>query len=133
MGHSVRNEAMADLVKNLPMKLRVGLRVEVLCAAVEEGFLTVTAEGKLVWLLESKTLLAYFCGRMWCGDTPIYNKRVGGYVWVSGGARFPKKDLVALFGVGNLRTLREQRCTNVALLPVGWELVEKVFCGVTEK
>jgi len=116
-----------QLVKHLPMKLRVGLRVEVLCAAVEAGFLTVTAEGKLAWMLESKTLLAYFCGRMWCGDTPYYNKRAGGYVWMSGGVRFPKKDLVALFGVENLRTLRSQRCANVALLPAGWELVERIF------
>lgn len=119
-------------MKHLPMKLRVGLRVEVLCAAVEEGLLSVTAEGRLVWMLESKTLLAYFCGRMWCGDTPIYNRRVGGHVWKSGGGRFPSKDLVALFGVGNLRTLREQRCTNVAVLPAGWELVEKLFSATDE-
>ena len=64
-GANIIDELVADLVKHLPMKLRMGLRVEVLSAAVEEGLLTVTAEGKLVWLLESKTLLAYYCGRMW--------------------------------------------------------------------
>ncbi len=127
MRHSVRNEILEELVKHLPMKLRVGLCEEVLYAAVEEGYLNVTAEGKLVWLLESKTLLAYFCGRMWCGDTPVYNKRAGGYVWMSGSVKFPKKDLEAIFGVRNLRTLREHRCTNVGLVPAGWELVEKIF------
>ena len=131
---SVDQELVAELVKRLPMKLRIGVRAEVLSAALQEGLLSVDDEGRWLWLLESKTLLAYFCGRMWCGDTPLYSKRASGYIWQSGEGRFPRKDLVALFGVRNLRTLREQR--YMGLLPVGWELVEKIFGQnrkVTEK
>ena len=124
-GSSVNQELVAELVKRLPMKLRVSVRTEVLTLALQEGYLSVTDDGHWVWRLESKTLLAYFCGRMWCGDTPLYSKRARGYIWQSGGVRFPKKDLVALFGVRNLRTLREQR--YMGLLPAGWELVEKMF------
>ena len=122
---SFDQELVAELVKRLPMKLRIGVRAELLMAALQEGLVTVTADGHWQWQLESKTLLAYFCGRMWCGDTPIYSKRANGYIWQSGEGRFPRKDLVELFGVRNLRTLREQR--YMGLLPIGWELVEKIF------
>ena len=120
-----KTDELAELAKQLPMRLRVGLRVEVLWAALQEGYLCITDDGRWEWLLESKTLLAYFCGKMWCGDTAIYSKHVNGYIWQSGEQQFPKKDLMALFGVRNLRTLREQRYQ--ALLPLGWQLVENVF------
>ena len=94
-------------------------------AALQEGIVSVGDDGRWQWQLESKTLLAYFCGRMWCGDTPLYSQHARGWVWQSGEGRFPRKDLVALFGIRNLRTLREQR--YMGMLPVGWELVEKVF------
>ncbi len=131
---SLDQELVAELVKRLPMKLRIGVRAEVLSVALQEGLVTVTADGHWQWQLESKTLLAYFCGRMWCGDTPLYSKRASGYIWQSGEGRFPRKDLVALFGVRNLRTLREQR--YMGMLPMGWELVDKIFDQnrkVTEK
>lgn len=122
---SLDQELVAELVKRLPIKLRIGVRAEVLMAALQEGFVTVSDDGRWQWQLESKTLLAYFCGRMWCGDTPLYSQRARGWVWQVGQGRFPRKDLVALFGVRNLRTLREQR--YMGMLPVGWELVEAVF------
>ena len=120
-----KTDEVAELAKHLPMRLRVGLRVEVLWAALQEGYLCIADDGSWEWLLESKTLLAYFCGRMWCGDAAIYSNSAKGYIWQSGEQQFPRKELMALFGVRNLRTLREQR--YMALLPTGWQLVENVF------
>lgn len=122
---SVDQELVAELVKRLPMKLRIGVRAEVLSAALQEGLLSVDDEGHWHYMLENKTLLAYFCGRMWCGDTPVYSKCTRGYVWQEGEGCFPRKEVEKLFGVSNLRTLREQRYKR--MLPVGWELVEKIF------
>ena len=130
MGQTILPNEVAELVKRLPVKLRTGVRAEVLMAALQEGLVTVTDDGRWQWQLESKTLLAYFCGRMWCGDTPLYSKHARGWVWQSGQGRFPRKDLVELFGVRNLRTLREQRF--MALLPNGWEQVEKIFGNIVK-
>lgn len=125
MGQTILPNEVAELVKRLPMKLRAGVRAEALRAALQEGLVTVSDDGRWQWQLESKTLLAYFCGRMWCGDTPLYSKHARGYIWQSGQGRFPRKDLVALFGVSTLRLLRKQRIW--APLPKGWEQVDKFF------
>lgn len=133
-GSECKSDEVAALVKRLPMKLRVGMRAEVLSAALQEGLLSAADEGHWLWLLPSKTLLAYFCGRIWCGDMALYNPRVKAYLWQGGNGRFPQKDLTGLFGVHNLRTLRGQRILEP--LPAGWELVERIFeknTKVTEK
>ena len=130
MGQTIQPNEVAELVKRLPTKLRINVRAEVLQQALQEGLLTVTDDGRWVWQLPSKTLLAYFCGRMWCGDMPCYSQRAQAWLWQGGQGRFPRKDLVALFGVRNLRTLREQRF--MALLPNGWEQVEKIFSNIVK-
>lgn len=125
MGQTIQQDEVAELVKRLPTKLRINVRADVLQQALQEGLLTVADDGRWVWQLPSKTLLAYFCGRMWCGDMPLYSQRAQGYIWQEGQGRFPRKDLVALFGVNTLRLLRKQRFW--ALLPKGWEQVDKIF------
>lgn len=123
-------ELVAELVKRLPIRLRATVRAEVLKAALQEGLLSVDDEGRWHYMLENKTLLAYFCGRMWCGDTPVYSKCTRGYVWQEGEGCFPRKEVEELFGVSNLRLVRKKRF--MAQLPAGWELIEKIFGGGTK-
>lgn len=116
---------VAELVKHLPLKLRNDVRVEVLSAALQEGYLSVCENGQWQWQLENKTLLAYFCGRMWCGDSSHYSNKAHAHVWDRAITLFPEKDLTALFGVKNLRTLRKNR--DLCVLPDGWQLIDKIF------
>lgn len=125
MEQTIQRIEVAELVKTLPMKLRTDIDVEVLKVALQEGVVRISDDGHWVWTLESKTLLAYFCGRLWCGDTPCYSRKTGAYVWRLGERNFPKKDLVKLFGVTNLRTLRKNK--NFCTLPAGWEIIDKFF------
>lgn len=122
----IKNE-VAALVKRLPMKLRKNAREEVLLEAIDARVLAISAEGKLIWLNENKTLLAYFSGRMWCGDSSQYSKRTGRYVWKCGNRRFPEKDLDDLFEVKGLRGLRRQR--KWCPLSEGFEIIDNLFVG----
>ncbi len=121
---SVVNE-VAELVKHLPVKLRIGLNTDALEVAIEENVISIEGDGRLKWKLENKTLLAHFCGRMWCGDTIVYNKRKGQWRWKLGERDFPEKDLNWLFGEEGLRNLRRQR--NLCAPPFGFEWVDKVM------
>lgn len=115
----------AGLVKNLPLKLRISLREDVLLAAIEEEYIRVTADGHLRWELESKTLLAYLCGRVWCGDKSNYLKRRDAHVWMQGTRELPEHDLEALFGVSGLSNLRRHR--KLSTSPDGFELIDNLF------
>jgi len=123
--NEVQPERMAELVKHLPRKLRTRVRIEVLQAAMAHGYITITVEGRLQWHLPNKTLLAYFCGRMWCGDSSQYSNIAHAHVWKRTRYAFPDKDLSVLFGVRNLRLLRKKRFLR--RLPHGWELVDPLF------
>ena len=71
-------------------------------------------------------LLAYVCGRIYCGDKPEFQKRKQKYYWRLGkGGRFQDGMLQALFSVKNLGGARQKnRDTTV---PDGAELVDKWF------
>lgn len=128
MGQTIlQTTEVAALVKQLPLKLRAGVNVEVLEAALQEGIVSVEDKGHLLWTLESKTLLAYFCGRMWCGDESFYSNIDHARVWRRSEKMFPEKDLAALFGEKNLRTLRKNR--DLCPLPCGWEVIDDIFEG----
>lgn len=117
-------EQMRALVKQMPMKLRAGVQIEVLVGAVEEHVIELTEDGGLRWMPESKTLQAYFCGRMWCGDA-AQRKRNGEYAWRRGKKDFPSRDLERLFGVRGLRNLRFKR--EYLTPPAGFELIDMLF------
>lgn len=129
--YASNDKSMSELVKHLTLKLRTPLianarAMSAFQAALDCGMISVTSEYKLEWHAESKTLLAYFCGRIWCDDRSSHSKRTCSHIWEqSSSMRFPCKDLVDLFDVQNLRTLREQR--NMGRLPIGWELVDALF------
>lgn len=115
----------AALVKKLPLKLRICIREDILIAAIRESYILVADDGHLQWQLESKTLLAYLCGRVWCGDSSAYFKRRDAHVWKHGKRHFPEHALEELFGVQGLRNLRRQR--NLLPPPEGFELIDSLF------
>ncbi len=124
MEQDVQNE-LAELIKILPKRIRERADIKVISAAIEDRLIDITEDGQLVWLLKSKTLLAYFCGRMWCGDSARYQSCCHTWVWERNGVVFPEKALNNLFGEKSLRTLRKNR--DLCVLPKGWERVEKIF------
>ena len=75
------------------------------------------------WTAGSKTLLAYFAGRLLCGDYPKWSGGKG--LWMKGKGRLPEKELSELFGTSSLRTLRKNNFFSP--LPQGHEMVDSLF------
>ncbi|MGN0047343.1 MAG: hypothetical protein ACI37U_00390 [Bacteroides sp.] len=127
MGQSIQytDEAVATLVKQLPLKLRARLRVEVLARAVQAGLIGLCADGHLLWMGGNNTLLAYFCGKMWCGDRGRYSRRKQGHIWTMGNRTFPAAELNRLFGLTTLKQTRNRRKDR--LLPQCWEVVDELW------
>ncbi len=113
-----------DLGIELPDKLNTPLARRIIKRAIADEFMEVQ-DGTLKWN-KSVVLLAYVCGRIYCGDKPEFQKRKQKYYWRLGkGGRFPDGLLQALFGVKNLGGARQKnRDTTV---PDGAELVDKWF------
>jgi len=94
-------------------------------AAVERGYIEAREDGTLAWMLESNTLLAYFCGRLWCGDKGKYIRRKRAMVWQTGEKTFPAVSLGKVFGCNSLKQARMNRKNNV--LPEQHELIDMLF------
>lgn len=110
----------------MPLRLQRGINFEPLVDAVQKDLIRITDDGLLEWTQGSKTLLAYFCGRMWCGDSSHYSNMSHARVWDRSQTNaFPEKDLATVFGESSLRTLRKNR--DMCPLPNGWEMIEEIF------
>ena len=111
--------------------LRLKMRnTEALDKAVEAGYINVQDDGSLKWTLGSETLLAYFMGRLFCGDFGQYSRRMNAKVWMQGDRTFPSKDLCRIFGVKALKQLRYRRRKSV--LPDFFEYVDNLFVTAAE-
>lgn len=114
---------------NLPIILSAKLTDENKAAfekAVEEGYI-INKEGeerKLTWQL-SKTLLAYFCGRLFAGDYLQYSRRQKKYLWMKGKGKFPAKPLGDIFGIDDLKQLRQKRLSKAA--PDNYTFIDDFF------
>jgi len=122
MGQSVLTKEMATLSKLLQVTM---LHAEAFDAAVEKGYIVMTEEGTLAWMLGSNTLLAYFCGRLWCGDKGMYSRRKKAMLWQMGEGVFPAVALGKVFGCTTLKQTRQRRKNMV--LPEHFELVDQLF------
>lgn len=113
-----------DLGIKLPDKLNIPLARRIFKRAITDEFMEIQ-DGTLKWN-KSVVLLAYVCGRIYCGDKPEFQKRKQKYYWRLGkGGRFPDGLLQKLFGVKNLGGARQKnRDTTV---PDGAEQVDKWF------
>ena len=93
--------------------------------AVEAGYINVQDDGSLKWTLGSQTLLAYFMGRLFCGDYGQYSRRKHAMIWQRGKGVFPAKALQALFEMKSLKRMRLKRVNEV--LPENFQLIDSLF------
>ncbi|MCI6196835.1 MAG: hypothetical protein MR670_06345, partial [Prevotella sp.] len=76
----MKNNSIMELAAStkLPMRVLVMAEyIEPLTRAMEMGYVVCDGNGGATWMLGSKTLLAYFLGRVWASDFPNV-KRGGG-------------------------------------------------------
>lgn len=99
-------------------------KVRIIQKAMEKGLLAMTPSGHLHGLMRSKTLLAYFIGRLWSGDEVKNDVVTHEPIWVLRSS-FPTKLVEDLFEEKGLRDLRKQR-RNMPL-PQGHELIDSLF------
>ena len=99
-------------------------KVRIIQKAMEKGLLAITPSGHLHGLMRSKTLLAYFIGRLWSGDEVKNDAVTHESIWVLRSS-FPTKLVEDLFEEKGLRDLRKQR-RNMPL-PQGHELIDSLF------
>lgn len=91
--------------------------------AIGEGFMIKTPTG-FEWKL-SKVLLAYFCGRIYCGDFVKKDLR-GDALWkTEADGSFPDKILSKLFNSPNLGTSRRKQLLGTA--PTGYKKIDILF------
>ena len=118
-------EALAALLQQLPLKVRCKMRMDVMERALSEQLFSIGEDGQLHWAGGNHTTLAYFCGRMFCGDHGQYSRRLQEQVWVQGKGQFPAVDIGRLFGVTTLKQSRYRR-KNMPL-PECWQLIDALF------
>ena len=99
-------------------------KVRIIQKAMKKGLLAMTPSGHLHGLMRSKTLLAYFIGRLWSGDEVKNDSVTHEPIWVLRSS-FPTKLVEDLFEEKGLRDLRKQR-RNMPL-PQGHELIDSLF------
>lgn len=90
--------------------------------AIEAGLMRQTAIG-YEWL-ESQVLLAYFCGKIYCGDYVKVGKMDS--TWKAGNeAFFPEKALGKLFSCPNIGISRRKQLEGTP--PKGYQRIEQLF------
>lgn len=105
-------------------KLDTPLARDVFARALKAGLME-EVDGHYKWK-ESKALLAYMCGRIYCGDKPGYDEREEKTYWKFGRTEFfPETELNALFGVKALGQSRTNR--KDLAVPQGSNKIDDLF------
>lgn len=132
---SIREE-LAMLRNNLPRKrnndnrqllnslVSDAYKLKVIDKALAKGLLAISEAGQLYGCMSSKTLVAYFIGRLWSGDEIYYDKVTKEPCWRTC-LCFPSKLANQLFEEKSLRDLRKNR--RDMPLPKGHELIDELF------
>ena len=108
----------------LPGRLNTPLALQVFARAIEKGLMEEV--GNHYKWNESKALLAYMCGRIYCGDYPKYSAREVKSYWKPGRTEFfPESDLNALFQETALGQSRQNRKGEA--VPMGSKKVDDLF------
>ena len=101
-------------VQNAPERVVLSGRLDtplaraVFAKAVEAGYMEEDCS-HYRWRKGTKALLAYMCGRIYCGDVPEYSELDRKSFWKFGNGLFPDAELNALFeqtGIGQSRQNR---------------------------
>ena len=119
-----RQQQCGDSEANLLSLVGDPDKVRIIQKAMKKGLLAMTPSGHLHGLMRSKTLLAYFIGRLWSGDEVKNDVVTHEPIWVLRSS-FPTKLVEDLFEEKGLRDLRKQR-RNMPL-PQGHELIDSLF------
>ena len=105
-------------------RLNTPLARQVFALAIENGLMEEV--GSHYKWNESKALLAYMCGRIYCGDYPKYSAREVKSYWKPGRTEFfPESDLNALFQETALGQSRQNRKGEA--VPMGSKKVDELF------
>lgn len=124
----MKNNSIMELAAStkLPMRVLVMAEdIEPLTRAMEMGYVVCDGNGGATWMLGSKTLLAYFLGRVWASDFPNVKRGGGTPVWTKGDGVFPAKALERIFNETNIKELRQGRLySNV---PDGYRIIDRLF------
>ena len=92
----------------LPDRLNTPLAQQIFARAIEAGL--IEEDGNHYRWKESKALLAYMCGRIYCDDYPKYSTREVKTYWKHGRTEFfPESDFNALFEETALGQSRQNR------------------------
>lgn len=91
----------------LSERLNTELARKVYAEAIEAGFME-ECGSHYKWK-ESKVLLAYMCGRIYCGDYPERLKMETKTYWKFGAEFFPDTELGSLFDVSDIGQSRQNR------------------------
>ena len=117
------HEEVEEHVK-LQGRLNTPLALQVFARAIEKGLMEEV--GNHYKWNESKALLAYMCGRIYCGDYPKYSAREVKSYWKPGRTEFfPESDLNALFQETALGQSRQNRKGEA--VPMGSKKVDDLF------
>lgn len=119
-----RQQQCGDSEANLLSFVGDPAKVRIIQKAMKKGLLAMTPSGHLHGLMRSKTLLAYFIGRLWSGDEVKNDSVTHEPIWVLRSS-FPTKLVEDLFEEKGLRDLRKQR-RNMPL-PQGHKLIDSLF------
>lgn len=97
---------------------------EIFTRAIEAGYIEEN-NSHYRWM-SSKVLLAYMCGRIYCGDTPVYDKTDQKTYWEFGKSDpFPDSELNELFEVSDIGQSRQNRKNLV--VPIKSQEIDKLF------
>ena len=91
----------------LPPRLDTELARKVFAKAIEKGCMEEV--GSHYSWKDTKALLAYMCGRIYCGDIPEYSKYEQKTFWEFGNGLFPDAELNALFEQTGIGLSRQNR------------------------
>lgn len=109
--------------KRVAMKLTEAQQ-QAFILAVERDYMSPIGDGTYDWKLP-KVLLAYFLGRLFCGDYISTDNVAGREEWTSGNKDFPEQQLCQLFGMQSISANRRTRLGKV--VPDGYEKIESLI------
>lgn len=109
IGTPVLKEQAADIDATVVLSgtLNTELAKKVFCKAIEAGYMEECCS-HYKWN-DSKVLLAYMCGRIYCGDYPERFKMETKTYWKFGMELFPDTELCALFATSDIGQSRQNR------------------------
>ena len=108
----------------LPPRLDTGVARDIFSKAIEAGLMEENGD-HYKWK-QSKVLLAYMCGRIYCEDRPKYDRIENKTFWKFGRTEFfPESDLNELFEVTDLAQSRQNRKDSP--VPQGSDKIDELF------